>query len=598
MTVKLSHAGALALLLLAPVAAAGQVAAPAPVAPAAGQVEQQLERARAEQQARVQSALALLDEVVNEAQGLKLPQNRIRVQLLAAELLWPRDQARARELLGAAANNLTILLNAVAPDDPQYANRINALNQLRQQLLQLVARRDAKLALDFLRSTRPPKPPAPAGYYETDPELALELGLAEQIVANDPEQALRLARATLSKGFASNLASLLEQVRQKDRDAADALAAEIIRKLRTADLINDRDAANVAGYLLQATQPTPPSTDGKIVNLPNPRQLRVDEQTRRELLGATTKAVLNVNAAQRQSGSLYGVISALQQSLPELERYAPAQAPALRRRLAEHEQAYNPQGALWRQYEPLIREGTVEALFAAAANAPAEIREQLYRQAAGRAFQEGGVERARELVETRVENVLLRRQLVRDFEQRQMWQAAQRGDVEQVLRLVERLPTVSERVNFLLHVARTLSDKGQADAARRLIDEAAAAAGGRARDTNQFNTQLQVAQAYAPSAPARAFEIVEARLEQLNELIAAAAVLDGFGQEQFDEDEMRLQGGTWAWLLEHCGSTLALLARTDFDRARAAADHLQRPETRLLLRLMVAQGALAEQPAR
>jgi hypothetical protein len=154
---------------------------------------------------------------------------------------------------------------------------------------------------------------------------------------------------------------------------------------------------------------------------------------------------------------------------------------------------------------------------------------------------------------------------------------------------------MNERVNFMLHIARTLSDKGQPEAARRLIDQAANETSGRAKDTNQFSAQLQVAQAYVPLAPANAFEIVEARLDQLNELIAAAAVLDGFGQEQFEEDELRLQSSSWHWLLEQCGSALAALARTDFERARAAADRLQRPETRLFVRLMIAQRVLIEQ---
>ena len=47
-------------------------------------------------------AAALLEQVVSEAQGLKLPENRVRVQITAGDMLWDRDQARARGLFGDA----------------------------------------------------------------------------------------------------------------------------------------------------------------------------------------------------------------------------------------------------------------------------------------------------------------------------------------------------------------------------------------------------------------------------------------------------------------------------------------------------------------
>jgi hypothetical protein len=128
------------------------------------------------------------------------------------------------------------------------------------------------------------------------------------------------------------------------------------------------------------------------------------------------------------------------------------------------------------------------------------------------------------------------------------------------------------------------------------VDEAAALISGRAQNMEQFAAQLQIAQVYTWVAPARAFEIVEARIEQLNELIAAAAIVDGFGQQQFEQDELRLQGGyMWNSLIDQCSNTLAGLARVDFERARAAADKFQHLEARLPARLAIARGVLMPQ---
>src|SRR5260370_8031723 len=51
-------------------------------------------------------ATALLEQVVTEAQGMKLPENRVRVQITAADMLWDRSQARARGLFSYAATAL------------------------------------------------------------------------------------------------------------------------------------------------------------------------------------------------------------------------------------------------------------------------------------------------------------------------------------------------------------------------------------------------------------------------------------------------------------------------------------------------------------
>jgi len=56
--------------------------------------QQQDEKAKLEKK-----ALALLEQVVTESQGLKLPENKLRVQIAAADMLWDKNPPRARGLL-------------------------------------------------------------------------------------------------------------------------------------------------------------------------------------------------------------------------------------------------------------------------------------------------------------------------------------------------------------------------------------------------------------------------------------------------------------------------------------------------------------------
>src|SRR5262249_47870842 len=76
-------------------------------------------------------AIALLEQVITEAQGLKLPENRIRVQIAAGDMLWDKNPGRARGLLSDAGAMLSqMMLEADRTD----RDEMQALNQLRQDL--------------------------------------------------------------------------------------------------------------------------------------------------------------------------------------------------------------------------------------------------------------------------------------------------------------------------------------------------------------------------------------------------------------------------------------------------------------------------------
>ena len=86
------------------------------------QVEKEKARQELERRQQLQrNTLALLDEVVNGAWGLKLTDNRSFVLASAADLWWPHDEKRARALFWEALNNLnlpTAALNDAAAKDP------------------------------------------------------------------------------------------------------------------------------------------------------------------------------------------------------------------------------------------------------------------------------------------------------------------------------------------------------------------------------------------------------------------------------------------------------------------------------------------------
>jgi hypothetical protein len=90
--------------------------------------------------------------------------------------------------------------------------------------------------------------------------------------------------------------------------------------------------------------------------------------------------------------------------------------------------------------------------------------------------------------------------------------------------------------------------------------------------------------------PKRSAEIIEPLADQFNEMSVAALPLNGFGQTYYRDGELLLQNGnSLSNVANQLIQTLGALAMTDFDRARALADRLGRPEVRISAYLVMAR---------
>jgi hypothetical protein len=92
------------------------------------------------------------NETLAGAQTLKLAENRAAIRAQAADLLWTRDEKRARTLFRDAAADIA---SALGQEDARRSQSGWMLMQLRSQLLFSAATRDAQLALELLRDSRP-----------------------------------------------------------------------------------------------------------------------------------------------------------------------------------------------------------------------------------------------------------------------------------------------------------------------------------------------------------------------------------------------------------------------------------------------------------
>jgi hypothetical protein len=469
--------------------------------------------------------------------------------------------------------------------------------QLRAEMLQMLAQRDARLARELLRATRPPASQAGNGREGAEYlDRETDLNLATQIASSDPKLAAEIAQESLSKGFAYQLPRLVEAIREKDPEVAARLASDIMTKLRTEKLESSSEARNFAISLLRiATESA--ETDAKDKQK-KPTPL-LDQTSLRELTEMVAAEALRSPAQNAD------MLSSLQTMMPIVEKYAPARVGQIRQKapsavvVTEDDEVEGDEMVEMGKYRTLIDTGSADELLSAAPKASEGMREMLYQRAASKIMEEGDAERARQVITEKVQNPEQRKLMLAQLDKIAAATAAEQGKVEQTRKMLATLHTNEERVMLLAQLASGAAAKGQKKIALQLLEEARGMLGQRAKNINQLGAQLMVARAYAQLDPSRSLAILEPIVDQLNELLGAATVLGGFFVEELVRDDEIMLGPLSMFfgvasnvLLQQYVADITTLARADFDRTKALLDRFQRDEIRTMARLMLAQSIL------
>lgn len=557
-----------------------------------------------------QKALGLLEDVVKDSDAFKNVENRIRIKALAANILWPHEEARARVLFKEAIVSLADFLNNQESGDPSDDPRmLEAARSLRRELLQMLAQRDARLAREFMRATRPPSA-RPNNRRDGMPDQQLEINLAMQIAEKDPKQALEIAEENLSRGLSYELPQLVTTLRETDPEAAAKLANEIVSKIRTAKLDSSHVARQVAVTLLREAAEAPDAEDKNAKKVPP----LLDQQTLRELTD------MLLTEALRPASTSPELLTALQEMIPVVEKYAPSRVAQLRRAAGAQKptetveindgdsdgdggggsDAANLAATEMNKYSVMFEKGTADEMLEAAPKAPDGVREMLYQQAVTKIMEEGDSERARQIINDRIKDPDQRKQMLAHLDEMAAIKAAEQGKIEQTRKLLATLRTNEERIMVLSQLATGAAAKGDKKVALQLLDEARGMMSGRAKNFTQLGAQLSVARAYAPLDASRSLAILEPIVDQLNELLAAAVVLGGFITEDIVRDDeimmepLMMVSGEFA---ASFATDVKALARADFERTKALADRFLRDEVRIVARLLIAQSILSPQQA-
>lgn len=602
---------------------------------------------------REKNAYRLLDQVIDEAQSLRLPENRVRVQTTAADMLWEKNQGRARSLFQMAGEGLAELgrtpQTTTNRRPNEAANQERRTFQLRQELVLAAAKHDAQLAYQLLATTKPPAPivqatnndqrnPRPPQFNTED---NLEQILLGRVAALDPKLAAQNAEQIMEKGqFPRTVSEVINQLYRQDPDAGAKLADKTVKRLQSANILTNNEAATLAQSMLNAGV-RQPASDGAAVN-PLPagiplggRVATLEQSAYVDLLSSVIDAALKAapppaqtnqrNAAtpapqrprsgvgpqppvttirpgqnqptesQIEQANARRLIASLMIAMPVIEQQLPTKAAAVKAKLSELG-AGNLQGMANQQYVPPPQNPTVDNLIQAAATAPPQMQNRLYQQAAFKALEEGNTDRARQIATDHL-TANTRDSVLQRIQYRELALKADTARFDEIRQMMNGLPSDNDKLNFLLQLSLD-AQKANPKLATQLLDEAKQMTNRRATSYEHFEQQLRVARAFATVDPGRSFEVLEPAISQINELLAAAAVLNGFEMNMFRDGEMTIQPSNGlSSTINRVGQELATLAANDFERAEVLAGRFQIAEARIMTRLQIVQGLLNPRPA-
>lgn len=561
--------------------------------------EEELESANHREAARAKGR-ALLAEAVVGLRQLRQPETRARAQVQAAQLLRDSDEKMARELVGEAVEGLRAYLMGLDPEDQNYHQSYHVASQLRGELFQSLLEHDPELALGFLRSTRVLADPNEGqGSGQLSQELQLELSVASRVTKSDPERALRIAEESLGRGFSHTILDTLDRLRAAAPESAVRLAGEIAVKLQGEDLLRNQEAANVAVNLLRVSghpatnnQSAHP-TGGKNTPLLNEQEFR--ELFLKMLTAGLSYTVSTANFYSVERNSAQMLLTSLNSMTAQMQKYAQGRGAAVEKKVAELNTPPDQQSRLWQKHQERIMNGSFDDALAAAGSAPREMRDQLYQQVASRAAAAGDVTLARQILTEHLTNTYQRQQALRNLTQQAVYHALNGGRLDEALRTVNDLRTPQERAMMLVQIVNQGGSSQKKAALLELLGQARRMMGisGRAEDQEQMNMLFEIGRAYLRLEPGHCFEVIEPLVDQFNSMSVAAEPLNGFGQQFFKDGELVLHNGnSLGTVASQLVVTLGALAASDFDRAKATADRLNRLEARLFAYLSIAQNVL------
>lgn len=555
--------------------------------------------------ARNERIMGITEQVLSEVPGLRLPRNRAVVYALAGDIYWRFDQERAIALFRSSAGEIQAHYQeaVVARVNQPAAVMATAGNpmDIRAEILPMVSRRDADLALELLYLTRPPDIAEALARFPADVvvpaandpaqglasrERSMEQRFQQQAAASDPERAKKFIRESLAKGPTEHVLPLLEMLRQKEPEVALELGAEVIRKAADADLAKNQAYFSTAvSFLRFAARPLPTGS--------GPRPFNFSADQTRELANKLVTAYL-------QNPSPVISLSTIQWAMPTIERFAPERAAQLKQRVTQNlakSQSQRPGQGQPRLWSPASTPEELAAIIPKIQNASE--RASASSMLASKIAQLPDLERAKMLID-QIPDLGQRARAAEQLEARKALLATRDGKFDDARSLIDGLKDRRTKVQRLVALSMQYRLRNTPEAiemAKGTLNEARALIGEIPEDGDDIQDLMEILRGYSMVEPDIAFKYFEGLIPYFNEIIHSAAVMDRFARRtrSFEKGELVMKVNNTTGdevLLFRYVPHMQMMGRADLERMNSLTERFARGDTRVIVRMLVLRAVI------
>ena len=530
-------------------------------------------------------AVEFLRETMTEVNNMRSLENRISFASEMASLMWLYDEREARSMyVGVAADFKSLVIdydnrmNALGPsedDDLGYAGpfsgdmsegtrlkrQFTVALGVRKQIALTLAEHEPDMAINFYRDSVQAVNNKTLRKQIAGPDNSFEFELMGQIAENSAAKAAAMAKKSLDKGVTYQHLDLLKKIYEKDADKGIDLASDMLSKIKDDRGSKLADLSVMTSLLRYGTETFEKSKKE------GAKKPVYDESQLRDLADTIGQIVLDAKVNGDDPGAI--------EIADVIEKYAPSRALQIRAKFRPRSPAAN---------SPSQSSGTMNTTgYASNSNAAGLAAAQR------RASADAADKKLLEDVQ-KVGNSTLPK------EEREKV-------ITELRKIISQTKGTDKKIIALNMLASQVFHAGDKDLAGDIMKDAEGLVNPQPKNFQDFLFTWMVVSGYAEVNPEKAFPIIENAILRLNDTIGAflkvAEFIDLNG-EIIDDGEIQVGafGGSMlreiTGMLNSGGNVVGTLAHADFAKTKALTNDFERPEVRVLAKMMVIRTILAE----
>ena len=537
---------------------------------------------------KIEREAKLLEQILADAKNLRLPENRAMVFAKVGSALWKADEKQARKLFQDAVDEI-VAAQADAQNEKNGKQYFQALiygQTPRIDIINLIAARDAELALDFLTKSRPAVISEAMKNTEDDGssnilqyarnEIAAEQRLIGLTAEQNPEAAIKRVRESVKKGISYETFNLLKKIYVKDAATADKLTAEVAESFLGENFSKNYQTMETVGYFVAEM--------GRVRGA-DEKYPKISDELLRRLITKMTDVW--VDSKNNQFAGYWSSKTVIEKLLPE-------RAAKIAQRVEENNRRYQTDESL--EYSKLMSsEVPAEEMLAKAEKLPPSYRNEIYRNAANKIAQSGNIAQAERILQTNLSGEQSEYYLSQ-FYQNLAYQKAGEGKFDEAQTYANQISEENQRINVLIYLGNTVFQKNPQEnksLAQRILNDAQRLISDAPETQNDLNSAAYLATVYAPIDADESFRLIESMLPMLDELIQANVVLMKFrSYGGFRQSEIQFSGVGNVGVYNLDGA-LRVLKEKDFKRTAQFAGNFNRLEWRIWLQMQLIDESLS-----